>query len=81
MQNVYKTKGVCSETIEFIVDNNKVHDVTFVKGCNGNAKGISALVEGMEVDKVITRLEGIKCGNKETSCPDQLSRALREAIS
>ena len=81
MNNVYKTKGVCSETIAFRVDNNKVHDVTFVKGCNGNAKGISALVEGMEVDEVITRLEGIKCGNKETSCPDQLSKALKEVIS
>ena len=81
MKNVYKTKGVCSETIEFKIDNNKVHDVCFIKGCNGNAKGISALVEGMEVDEVIARLEGIKCGNKETSCPDQLSRALMEAIS
>ena len=81
MKNIYKTKGVCSETIEFKLDNNKVYDVTFIKGCNGNAKGISALVEGMPVDEVITRLEGIKCGNKETSCPDQLSKALKEATS
>ena len=81
MKNVYKSKGVCSETIEFRVDNNKVHDVSFIKGCNGNAKGISALVEEMEVDEVITRLEGIKCGNKDTSCPDQLSKALKEATS
>ena len=79
--NVYKTKGVCSESIAFIVDSNKVHKVTFIKGCDGNAKGISALVEGMEIAEVITRLEGIKCGNKETSCPDQLSRALKETIS
>jgi len=81
VKNIYKTKGVCSETIEFKLDNNKVYDVTFIKGCNGNAKGISALVEGMPVDEVITRLEGIKCGNKETSCPDQLSKALKEATS
>ena len=81
MKNFYKTKGVCSETIEFEVDNNKVYNVTFIKGCNGNAKGISALVEGMPVDEVIARLEGITCGNKETSCPDQLSKALKEVVS
>ena len=74
----YKTTGTCSSAIDFEVENGIVKNVTFIGGCNGNTKGISALVEGMPVDEVISRLEGIKCGFKPTSCPDQLSRALKE---
>ena len=75
----YKTRGTCSERIFFDVRDGKVHDVKFVNGCNGNTKGVAALVEGMDVDEVIARLKGIRCGMKSTSCPDQLARALEEA--
>ena len=75
----YKTKGTCSEKIYFDVRDGKVHDVQFVSGCNGNTKGVAALVEGMDVDEVIARLKGITCGRKPTSCPDQLARALEAA--
>ncbi|MBQ8799241.1 MAG: TIGR03905 family TSCPD domain-containing protein [Lachnospiraceae bacterium] len=74
----YKTSGTCSSAIDFEVENGIVKNVTFIGGCNGNTKGISALVEGMPVEEVISRLEGIKCGFKSTSCPDQLSKALKE---
>ena len=79
MQYTYKTKGVCSQLISFEVENGKVHNVQFFGGCNGNLKGIAALVEGMNVEEVITRVEGIRCGMKATSCPDQLATALKEA--
>jgi uncharacterized protein (TIGR03905 family) len=65
--------------ISFTVEDNKVRGVQFYGGCNGNLKGISALVEGMDLNEVITRLEGIKCGMKATSCPDQLAQALKTA--
>jgi len=79
---VYKTKGVCSQAIKFdIDDNNTVHSVEFVGGCAGNALGVSSLIEGMDVDKAIERLQGIKCGFKNTSCPDQLAQALKQATS
>jgi uncharacterized protein (TIGR03905 family) len=65
--------------ISFEVDNNKVTNVQFFGGCNGNLKGIGALVEGMDIDDVIARVEGIKCGMKSTSCPDQLAQALKSA--
>ena len=78
MQYTYKTKGVCSQMISFEVEDNKVTNVQFFGGCNGNLKGISALVEGMDIDDVIARIEGIKCGMKQTSCPDQLASALKE---
>lgn len=74
----YKTKGVCSKEICFDVENGVVRHVSFVGGCNGNLQGIAHLVEGMPVDEVIKRLEGIHCGMKSTSCPDQLSLALKE---
>jgi uncharacterized protein (TIGR03905 family) len=64
--------------ISFEVENNKVSKVQFFGGCNGNLKGIGALVEGMDIDDVIARIEGIKCGMKQTSCPDQLANALKE---
>ncbi|MBQ9761640.1 MAG: TIGR03905 family TSCPD domain-containing protein [Oscillospiraceae bacterium] len=79
MQYTYRTKGVCSQMISFEVDDNKVSNVQFFGGCNGNLKGIGALVEGMDIDDVISRVEGIKCGMKSTSCPDQLAKALKEA--
>lgn len=79
MRYDYKTKGTCSARIIFEVEDNKVKDVQFVGGCNGNLKGIGALVEGMDIDEVISRLEGIKCGMKSTSCPDQLAQALKVA--
>jgi len=79
MRYEYKTKGTCSQKIFFDVENGKVTNVQFLGGCNGNLKGIAALVEGMDVDQVISRVEGIRCGMKNTSCPDQLAQALKEA--
>lgn len=73
----YKTKGVCAQSIEFEVDNGKLFNVEFTGGCNGNAKGVCSLVNGMEVNDVITKLEGIRCGGRATSCPDQLAQALK----
>ena len=78
MQYEYKTKGTCSQRIFFEVEDGKVKNVQFVGGCNGNLKGIAALVEGMSVEEVISRVEGIRCGMKSTSCPDQLAQALKE---
>lgn len=75
---VYKTKGVCATEIHINVEENIIKDVKFVRGCNGNLSGISVLVSGMSVDEAINKLSGIKCGVKETSCPDQLSKALLE---
>ena len=74
----YKTMGTCSSAIDFEVEDGIVKEVKFIGGCNGNTQGISALVKGMPVDEVISRLEGIKCGFKPTSCPDQLAKALKE---
>ena len=78
MQYTYKTRGTCARMISFEVENNKLSNVQFFGGCNGNLKGIGALVEGMDIDDVIARLEGTKCGMKSTSCPDQLANALKE---
>ena len=74
----YTPKGVCSQQIHF--DDNKVTNVSFRGGCNGNLQGISRLIEGMDVNEAISRIEGIKCGFKATSCPDQLAQALKEAV-
>ena len=80
MTHRYKTRGVCSREIAFEIDAaGKVRNVQFVGGCNGNTKGLAALVEGMDADEAIRRMSGITCGFKSTSCPDQLSQALREA--
>lgn len=81
MQYEYKTKGTCSQRIIFEIEDGKVKNVQFLGGCNGNLKGIGSLVEGMDVDDVIARLEGTCCGMKPTSCPDQLAKALKEAIN
>lgn len=75
----YQPKGVCSRQIQFDVVDHKVKNVSFLGGCNGNLQGISRLIDGMDVDEAITRLNGIKCGFKSTSCPDQLAQALKEA--
>ncbi len=74
----YKTKGVCSREINFDIVDGKVCNVSFVGGCHGNLQGIGKLVEGMPVSEVIAKLEGIRCGSKGSSCPDQLSCALRQ---
>ena len=79
MEFTYKTRGTCSREIAFEVENGKVKNVQFYGGCNGNLKGIGALVEGMDIDAVISRVEGITCGMKATSCPDQLAQALKAA--
>lgn len=75
----YATKGVCSRRIVFDIVDNKVHSVVFSGGCHGNTQGLCALIEGMDVDEAISRLAGIRCGMKPTSCPDQLAKALTEA--
>ena len=75
----YKTKGTCSREIVVDVENGIIKDVKFIGGCDGNLKGISSIVKGMKIDDVIDNLKGIKCANKITSCPDQLSKALEEA--
>ena len=77
----YKTKGTCSTNIHFEVEDGKVKNVSFTGGCNGNLKGISALVEGMKVEDVIDKLEGTTCSFKPTSCPDQLATALKQYIA
>lgn len=79
MHYEYKTKGTCSRAILFELEDGLVKNVQYIGGCNGNLKGIGALVEGMRVEDAIARLEGIKCGMKNTSCPDQLAQALKEA--
>lgn len=75
----YTPKGVCSRKMIIEIDDGIVTDVQIMGGCNGNLKGISSLVKGMPVDEVIKRLEGISCGFKGTSCPDQLAQALKAA--
>ena len=77
MKVCYETQGTCSSLIEVEVENGIVTDIHFTGGCNGNLQGISSLVKGMAVDEVIARLEGIRCGSRPTSCPDQLCKALR----
>ncbi|GMQ56662.1 TIGR03905 family TSCPD domain-containing protein [Vallitalea sediminicola] len=74
----YFTSGTCSTKITFDIKENKVRNVKFTRGCAGNTLGISTLIEGMEVEEVIERLEGLPCGSKSTSCPDQLAQALKE---
>lgn len=74
----YKTSGTCSTMIDVDVADNIIQSVSFTGGCNGNLQGISSLVKGMNVDEAISKLKGIKCGFKNTSCPDQLAHALEE---
>ena len=81
MHYEYKTSGTCAGKIVLDIENGIVENVRFIGGCHGNTQGISKLVEGMSVDEVITRLEGIRCGMKSTSCPDQLAQALEDALA
>ena len=74
----YKTSVVCSSAIDFDVVDNKVTNVKFIGGCSGNTQGVAALIEGMDIDEAIKRIEGIRCGFRPTSCPDQLSKALKQ---
>ena len=76
----YRTKGTCSSQIELELDGNVVHNVKFTGGCDGNLKAIPALVEGMTVDQIESRISGIHCGFKNTSCGDQLAKACRAAL-
>ena len=80
MEYVYQTKGTCSRQIIVDLEGDVVKSVKFVGGCNGNTKGISSLVSGMKAEDVISRCEGITCGFKPTSCPDQLAHALKQAL-
>lgn len=78
----YNPSGVCSKKIYFDLDEDgKLHNLTFIGGCNGNTSGISKLVEGMDAEFVAGRLEGNRCGMRRTSCPDQLAKAIREALA
>lgn len=78
MKYVYKTQGTCSTNIEIDVENGVLKEVAYWGGCNGNLQGISRLVTGMKVEEVVVKLEGIRCGRRSTSCPDQLCKALHE---
>lgn len=80
MTHTYKTRGTCSRQIDFELENGIVKNVSFFGGCNGNLKGIGALVEGRPAEEVIELLKGMKCGFKNTSCPDQLALALEKAL-
>lgn len=75
---VYSPKGVCSRQIEIDVDVDTIVSCRFIGGCSGNTQGLCALIKGMKVDDAISRLEGIRCGFRPTSCPDQLANALKE---
>ena len=77
MKTVYKTQGTCSREIRLEVEDGKIKNVGFTGGCSGNLKAISKLVTGMSVNEVISLLEGLKCGQKSTSCGDQLAKALK----
>ncbi len=81
MTHSYKTRGTCSRQIDFELDNGIVKNVSFFGGCNGNLKGIGALVEGRPAEEVVELLKGMKCGFKNTSCPDQLALALEKALN
>lgn len=78
MEYTYKTKGTCSTHIVLDVEDDVIRNVSFSGGCNGNLQGISKLIKGMKASDVIARLEGIRCGSRPTSCPDQLCQALHE---
>ena len=81
MHYTYQTEQTCSQQIDFDIVYGRLHNVVFYGGCHGNLQGVARLVEGMEIDRVLEKLEGIRCGWKDTSCPDQLCRAIRQAMS
>lgn len=80
MEMKFKPQGVCANQIVIDVDNGIVNNIKFVGGCSGNTQGVAALVKGMKVTEVIERLQGIRCGFKKTSCPDQLAKALSQIV-
>ncbi len=77
----YATKGTCSRQIQFDIVDNKLTNVKFIGGCNGNTQGVAALVEGMTADEAIRRMEGIDCNGRGTSCPDHLAKAIKAALA
>ena len=77
MKITYSPKGVCSKLMDIEVEDGKIESVKVTGGCSGNLQGISSLLKGMDVDEAISRMEGIRCGYKSTSCPDQLAQALK----
>ena len=81
MHYTYRTSGVCSSEINFDIEDGKLHNIVFTNGCNGNLKSIGRLLEGMTPEFAVERLEGVQCGYKDTSCGDQLARAVREAYA
>lgn len=80
MKYSYKTRGTCSQKIDFDLEGNVVHNIAFTGGCNGNTQGVAALCEGLTVEQIEERLKGIQCGMRGTSCVDQLATAVREAL-
>ena len=80
MTHKYTTRGVCSRSVTFDLSDGIVHNVRFEGGCAGNTQGVAVLIEGMAADEAIHRLQGIRCGFKSTSCPDQLATALQKAL-
>ena len=80
MKTVFMPKGVCSSQIDLVIENDVVSDVKFMNGCNGNLSAIGALVKGMKTSDAVARLKGIPCGSRPTSCPDQLARAIEQAV-
>ena len=80
MHITYEPKGICARKVEFDIEDGVVKNISFLGGCDGNLKGISSLLEGMPVTEAIRRMEGIRCGRKPTSCPDQLAQALKTAL-
>ena len=81
MHYTYQTEQTCSQLIDFDIIDGVLHNVSFLGGCDGNLQGVARLVEGMKIEDVLARLEGIRCGWKDTSCPDQLCRAIRQAMT
>lgn len=80
MEIHYKPKGVCSQQIDVVLEGDVIQSVKFIGGCSGNTQGVAALARGMRVQDYLARCKGIKCGRKDTSCPDQLAHALEEAL-
>ena len=78
MKITYRPKGVCSQLMDIEVEDGKIESVKGTGGCSGNLQGISSLLKGMDVDEAISRMEGIRCGVKATSCPDQIAQALKQ---
>ena len=81
MTSTYRPKGVCSQRMTIELEDGVIRDVQILGGCNGNLQGIAALVRGMKAEEAIERMRGIRCGFKNTSCPDQLAKALEEAMA